>query len=1568
MRNRQEALFTLWHRGAGYCHLLPNLRELYPLVKFPSLEEAIEFGALFQQYVKVCREGEKGFSADNRQRMQVLGDQLKRLERQHVPPAHERGDMDNSPIPRRDFEAAAAHAVWDVHQQGSEDLVPVQQDHLAQDMHELPPLYDLNSAPARTCVALVRPYARIVQKRKIKGRGGAAVATHPFLSGDMCLRPLTPKEDDARGFLTSVLVSETILEKVFKVTPTEAAALPRVLSTLQEQNPWYAAYSSSCKEVKDLAAVTAAFELEGCLAPRVPAGTTNKDGKPLTEQLGAEHTVIVLPHTPVTASGTYERMRASAEAIYQAEFRKPLPPAWQKVHESDLVTADGEPLHRLPEPFWANASFTKVSWRDPFVLPKAFVRQYPHGTGGWRASIDTTADFQHYAKHCLFSLDQEFLDDKDGGEFIFVLYELNQKNLLYTDYYGRGSQRSAETEPRQTTSEGQQRRELYSHQRFSHRLDRVLPGSVPHMQKERDTVLEMVRPENLGPPRAMTTFTSNAHASYITAHILHGPFAQPDPEHTMDYFERGQHTYTRTPSQYNTCSHVSVQTEGWRRQKGAFMSAAYHPNHDTLRGKLAVTIARDEDQQKGFKHCHCCEFPEPCGAPSEDFAVVIPMLPGGRTAGPQAAPAVPDVHCRSVSRWCLRAGHQCRLRPCLDGTVYHTAEHSAEVTAEMCRPAPLQTVVAAPPLPPDLDGLSLNAMRQKLGVEMWTRHRLQEREATAMPVAPWLQCKGTFLQRFRRELDPGTDDNQGTLAAPMRMDDIFGAFYPRYLQSKTMPHECKIGYCRPTWNDACKYGLPATAVTEQLEYDEDSGRSVPRKTHLQDDARLKSTSLQMLVRSALNVQVNAHHPHGPPARATYPVKYTLKGETTTKVPIGHESDDAVVQHFDAQFVSLGTAHMALLREPVVHYSCGGDLCPLLHPSWCWSGPDSKDVDTGRIVHGLWRQYAERLPYEHAETARHGYNREIPGQALHTSILMATGKTFNRYMVPETTEGMPESPHPRRMTAQGGMWDAAYESPRQANYDPVLAELLPGYRLVKHTAAHTAKRVYVYRKVRNGAIRFPRFIYTDPSFQPGRDGQMRRTRHFQTRLFEVLPWLACQCADTPGQTIVVSPVPAAVLTTVSVLRPYVILGKLGDYSLRGAPMCQSWADTPVLRIAPKVLHDKPDPPFEFVCMALETALRSSGAYCACCLLPFEERCPWCAHAEGWHRCQRHMHETCQSYSALTGFRWRPHSLHSEGYDLQATLLTMLQRGWDRPRVQKVLQDLRNNDHMDDKQHEELLRMVQLHTGGIIDSGYIPDPTRQLVASRTRSQLTRLTPDQAQLDLAALTLKFQKLWHAGTATYRIYTDFTPPRPVPTQFLALQYLQQRWRGGDPILVAIVAPAGFGKSDLIAAWMRFLITESIPAQAWPILAITGVAGANAGGGTLHAFARYRDGAPQLHRNEEGRENLVRVQGLIIDEAMMAEQLLMFGMITMCQDAPLLPSLRRKGALPLFGYRDVLVLGDLRQLPPASGNQPFWATHTFQDFFAIICLREDRRHERDTAFQDLKELIAWGGFDHGRG
>ena len=84
-------------------------------------------------------------------------------------------------------------------------------------------------------------------------------------------------------------------------------------------------------------------------------------------------------------------------------------------------------MHILPRALKQNASFTKVSWQDPHVLPKLFARQFPHGTGGFESSVDTIGDFKHYMLHTIHSLDGEFLDDKGGGEFLFFTYELSLK-------------------------------------------------------------------------------------------------------------------------------------------------------------------------------------------------------------------------------------------------------------------------------------------------------------------------------------------------------------------------------------------------------------------------------------------------------------------------------------------------------------------------------------------------------------------------------------------------------------------------------------------------------------------------------------------------------------------------------------------------------------------------------------------------------------------------------------------------------------------------------------------------------------------------------------------------------------------------------------------------------------------------------------------------------------------------------------------------------------------------------------------------------------------------------------
>ena len=158
----------------------------------------------------------------------------------------------------------------------------------------------------------------------------------------------------------------------------------------------------------------------------------------------------------------------------------------------------------------------------------------------------------------------------------------------------------------------------------------------------------------------------------------------------------------------------------------------------------------------------------------------------------------------------------------------------------------------------------------------------------------------------------------------MNFRDLCVAFYYRFLQSRTMPHVCKLGYCRPSWNVACKFDLPATKVTETMFFDDESRRTVPRKTHVDDDAYNKTTSLECLVDTLMNIQVNAHHPDGDAPNASYPLKYALKPEKQLKLSLAHETDDLVLQHIRGQFVSLGEVVESLLGDPVV------DALSLIH--------------------------------------------------------------------------------------------------------------------------------------------------------------------------------------------------------------------------------------------------------------------------------------------------------------------------------------------------------------------------------------------------------------------------------------------------------------------------------------------------------------------------------------------------------------------------------------------------------------------------------------------------------------
>ena len=802
-------------------------------------------------------------------------------------------------------------------------------------------------------------------------------------------------------------------------------------------------------------------------------------------------------------------------------------------------------MNKIPKQLRQNASFTKVSWQDPHILPKLFARQFPYGTGGYQSALETIDDFKHYMLHTIHSLDGEFLDDKDGGEFLFFTYELSLKRKLYRDYVGR----AMHAENRSLVPATKQ--ELYSDQRYSHRLAEIIPNSKEALQRWKTTVQHLCLPGNRGPPTAMTTIVSNAHASTIWAHVERGALSQPNAEDTLRYFNA-------EPSNRNINEHVALQTLDYRRRRRDFLGVAYATSQDAIRGKIPDRIARDEDQQRGHRHAHINEFAERCGPSHDSYMTSIPMVADNEGALSKTTSVQHRGSCRSVSQWCIKCGKHCSLPPHMSASeksaasVYHTNAHTAESTAEMLRPYPLGTVPPQSPEVPDVVGQSLEETLALLNKDFWTADRLESKARSD------LSCEGSFLQRFMQQRHNKTTKDAAEIALgdPTGMRDLCVAFYYRYLQTKVVPHVCKLGYCRASWDHACKYDLPCEEVVETMYFDEDTRRTKPRRTHLDDDAYNKTTTVECIVASLMNVQVNAHHPEGDAPNACYPIKYGLKPERSLKLQIGHESDDAVLRHFRGQFISLGEVVQAHLGDSVVDATFSQEIAPLMFPSWQVQY-SMKQVQTN------WRNYTYRYPYKNITEHLNGYNCEVHAHALQLSILMATSARFLRYFNSEIVRKDQKYPlHPASMTRY--IWKETVEDIHQTNYDPILAEVLPSYRLYLESQNAENTSLVVHRKLSKDELRYPRFFFYTPVQKPGKDDMMLRTHHFRIRLFEHLPWLAVQNNNngvTDGDYIF------SLLPRVSFIIPHRIkeLVEVVPLSTQIAAAGEKWKDLQTLRV-------------------------------------------------------------------------------------------------------------------------------------------------------------------------------------------------------------------------------------------------------------------------------------------------------------------------------------------------------------------------------------------------------------------
>ena len=144
------------------------------------------------------------------------------------------------------------------------------------------------------------------------------------------------------------------------------------------------------------------------------------------------------------------------------------------------------------------------------------------------------------------------------------------------------------------------------------------------------------------------------------------------------------------------------------------------------------------------------------------------------------------------------------------------------------------------------------------------------------------------------------------------------------------------------------------------------------------------------------------------------------------------------------------------------------------------------------------------------------------------------------------------------------------------------------------------------------------------------------------------------------------------------------------------------------------------------------------------------------------------------------------------------------------------------------HKDMVKLIQSMSGGLLDA----DPTNfkansQFIATGKANSSQVLSRDEAAVKLQEYEDKFLALWDEDTSTYLKHSEHTPSKQMPTQYLALQQLKKRWENPTPLLVAVPAPAGYGKTQLILAWLAYL--RSTPDQPqWAVLAITGVAASN--------------------------------------------------------------------------------------------------------------------------------------------
>jgi hypothetical protein len=220
------------------------------------------------------------------------------------------------------------------------------------------------------------------------------------------MRPLTINQDEARGMLSSLVASKSFENNKLRLKDSELVPLKKVLPWLSKENPWFAAYRSSLRDVQKCADLCERICAEGRLIPNVPAAFQSASGVNPEDLLGEEDISVLQPVDDMKSlPGTYRHLRARAEVVFRSSLKDRLPPEWVNTHISELEDNDGKHIQNVPLPFQQFGSFTQVTFKDCHLDAKAFVQQHPYGTGSFRSTLDCVTNRPLFRLARFWSLD-----------------------------------------------------------------------------------------------------------------------------------------------------------------------------------------------------------------------------------------------------------------------------------------------------------------------------------------------------------------------------------------------------------------------------------------------------------------------------------------------------------------------------------------------------------------------------------------------------------------------------------------------------------------------------------------------------------------------------------------------------------------------------------------------------------------------------------------------------------------------------------------------------------------------------------------------------------------------------------------------------------------------------------------------------------------------------------------------------------------------------------------------------------------------------------------------------------